>query len=313
MNFIVNSTLSESSEKKHNSYLNNWVKLTPIKDVLYIVLFPAHSLTLLENYLKQKDIENPMMKCKAYSKTNIHSYLSAVLALFKHAPQYISEIPDIFIYHRIWIGIVNDNQVDIVKRREQNRPTDLQLMREGSKLTLQEIINKRDETGINIIHKLLLAMYTLIPPVRVDYYATQIIKEHETPVTENYIVLKNGEAELVIGNYKTSKKHGRIVHSKLPDELYRIIIQSLQEYPREYLFERGGNPFTRNGFSKWSSSVLTKLFGVDLTLTLVRHIYLTYQDLSKMTVEQRKQLGSAMGHSIGLQATYQWGIQTDRE
>ena len=311
MDFIVNSSLSESSEKKHNSYLNNWVKLTPTKNVLYIVLFPAHSLTLLENYLKQKDIDNPLQKCKAYSKTNIHSYLSSVLALFKHAPQHISDIPDIFIYHRIWIGIVNDNQSDIITRREQNKPTELQLMREGSKLTLQDIINKRDEDGINIIHKLLLAMYTLIPPVRVDYYATQFIKENEIPDTENYIILKNGEAELVIGNYKTSKKWGKIVHSKLPDTLYKIIIQSLEEYPREYLFERNGNPFTRNGFSKWSSSVLNKLFGVDLTLTIVRHIYLTHQDLSKMTVQQRKQLGAAMGHSIELQATYQWGIQTN--
>ena len=58
IDYIKNSSLSESSEKKHNTYLNKWVELTPTKSIQYIVLFPAHSLTLLEKYLKQKDYSN---------------------------------------------------------------------------------------------------------------------------------------------------------------------------------------------------------------------------------------------------------------
>ena len=307
IDYIKNSSLSESSEKKHNIYLNKWVELIPTKSILYIVLFPAHSLTLLQKYLKQKDIENPMDKKQSYSKTNMHSYISAVVAIFKYAPEYIKDIPQIFVYHRIWLGIVTDNQKDIVDRREQNKPTELQELRGGSKLKLQDLLKKRDEEGLDIMSKLLLSMYTMIPPVRLDYYATQIVKKGETPKTENYIVLGDGFAELVIGKYKTARKHGDIIHPRLPDELYRIIIQSLTEFPREYLLQTNGKPYSSNvGFSKWSSSVLTKLFGVELNLTMVRHIYISSKDLGKMTVQERKELGKQMGHTIEVQAMYEW-------
>ncbi len=307
IDYIKESSLSVSSEKKHNIYLNKWVDLTPTKTILYIVLFPAHSLSLLDNYLKQKDAENPMNKKQSYSKTNRHSYTSAIVALFRHAPNYVKDIPQMFVYHRIWLGIVNDNQKDIIDRREQNKPTELQELRGGSKLKLQDLINKRDEEGLDIMSKLLLGIYTYIPPVRLDYYNTHIIKNGETPETDNYIILGDGHAELVIGKYKTSRKHGNIIHPKLPDELYRIIVQSLMEFPRKYLFETNGKPYSSNvGFSKWSSSVLTKLFGVELNLTMIRHIYISSLDLSKMTVKERKKLGKQMGHTIEVQAGYEW-------
>jgi hypothetical protein len=306
IHYITNSSLTESSEKKHNTFLNKWVDLTPTKNVLYIILFPAHSLLLLKNYLKQKDIDSPMEKNKSYSKTNLHSYISAILAVFKHAPDYVKDIPEMFIYHKIWLSILSDNEKDILIRRWQNKPTQLQEAREGHKLTLQDLTNKRDQDNIDILSKLLLAMYTYIPPVRADYYATQIIKEGEVPESDNYIILKNDEAELVIRKYKTSRKHGEIRHPKLPDELYRIIKHSLEVYPRKYLFEQKGKPFTSNGFCKWSSSTLERLFDVELTLTMIRHIYISSLDLSKMTVEEKKNIGKLMGHTIGVQAEYEW-------
>jgi hypothetical protein len=304
--YISNSTLSESSEKKHNSFINKWVELTPTKNVLYVILFPVHSLLLLKNHLKQKDIDSPMLKNKSYSKTNLHSYISAILAIFKHSPTYVNDIPEIFIYYKLWINILADNEKDILIRRRQNKPTLLQEARQGHKLTLDDLITKCNSDDIDIINKLLLAIYTFIPPVRVDYYATQIINDGEIPQSNNYIILKNGEAELVIRNYKTSRKHGEIRHPKLPNDLYNIIVQSLEKYPRKYLFEKNGKPFTPNGFCKWSSSTLTKLFNVELTLTMIRHIYINSLDLSKMTVEQKINIGKLMGHTIGVQAEYEW-------
>ena len=305
--YISNSSLSPSSEKKHNSFLNKWVELTPTKSVLYIILFPAHSLLLLTQYLKQRDIDIPYNKSKAYSSTNMHSYLSAVLALFKHATQYVNDIPQSFVYYRIWIGIVNDNQKGIIERRNNNKPTKLQELRGGSKLTLQDIVNKRDENNLDIMHKLLLAMYTMIPPVRCDYYSMNIVNKNQTPNTDNYIILKDGEAELVIKEYKTSRKHGDIVHSKLPDELYRIIINSLETVPRDYLFVNSRNkPFSRTDFSNWASKTLYKIFGVELTLTMIRHIYISHKELHKMTLGERKELGEKMGHTVEIQTGYEW-------
>jgi len=304
--YIKNSSLTDSSEKKHNTFINKWIELTPTNNLLYVILFPAHSLALLESYLKQKDTDSPMEKNKSYSKTNLHSYISAVLAVFKHSPQYVNDIPEMFVYHRIWLGILSDNEKDILIRRWQNKPTQLQEARGGHKLTLHNLVNKRDNNDIDIINRLLLAIYTIIPPVRADYYATHIIKDGEIPETDNYIILKNKYAELVIRKYKTSRKHGEIRHPRLPDELYNLIVKSLEKYPRKYLFEKNGKPYTPNGFCKWSSTTLEKLFNVEITLTMIRHIYISSLDLSKMTVEEKKNIGKLMGHTIGIQAEYEW-------
>ena len=60
--YIKNSSLTDSSEKKHNTFINKWIELTPTNNLLYVILFPAHSLALLESYLKQKDTDSPMKK-----------------------------------------------------------------------------------------------------------------------------------------------------------------------------------------------------------------------------------------------------------
>lgn len=304
--YIKNSTLSLSSEKKHNTFLNKWVELTPTKNILYVILFPAHSLSLLKKYLKQKDFDSPMEKNKAYSKANIHSYISSVLAIFKHATNYVNDIPQMIKYHKLWFEILSDNEKDIIIRRGQNKPTLLQELREGHKLTLNNLLDKYNQPDIDIMSKLLLAMYILIPPVRSDYYSTHIIKEGEIPETDNYIILKNGYAELVIRKYKTSKKHGEIRHPVLPNELYNLILKSLEMIPRKYLFEKNNKPFTPNGFCKWTTSTLKQLFGVELTLTMIRHIYISSLDLANMTVEEKKNIGKLMGHTIGVQAEYEW-------
>jgi hypothetical protein len=39
---------------------------------------------------------------------------------------------------------------------------------------------------------------------------------------------------------------------------------------------------------------------------MIRHIYISSLDLSKMTVEEKKNIGKLMGHTIGVQAEYEW-------
>jgi hypothetical protein len=90
------------------------------------------------------------------------------------------------------------------------------------------------------------------------------------------------------------------------DSLYKIIIESLDKYPRKYLFEYRGVKMSNNRFCKWSSSVLTRLFGVELNLTIVRQIYISSKDVASMTVQERKELGKQMGHTMEIQAMYEW-------
>jgi len=126
------------------------------------------------------------------------------------------------------------------------------------------------------------------------------------------IFIDGGNSRLVIADFKTSKVYGQILHEKLPKELHDEIIISLQKQPREFLFVNARNePFTRDTFSKWSSRVLEKLFGVIMTLTIIRHLYISSLDFNKMTTKELDKIGKQMGHSLNMQSQYRWNNTND--
>jgi hypothetical protein len=108
----------------------------------------------------------------------------------------------------------------------------------------------------------------------------------------NYlVVMKNSAGEftghIMLNQYKTSKKYGpqRI-------ELHAIFIQallaSLENDPREYLFPMQVNkkvprntPYTDDGFGQMPTKTFKRLFGKPLTLSGVRHSFITHLHCSK--------------------------------
>ncbi len=65
-----------------------------------------------------------------------------------------------------------------------------------------------------------------------------------------------------------------------------------------------GIPITAMNFSKWCCSVLKKLFGRPLTLTLLRHSYLNETDWNKLTIAAREDLAANMCHSTEMQDAF---------
>jgi hypothetical protein len=209
MNYFHNTTLAVSSVKLFNTRINKWLDLLPIKDVQYIIMFPAHALHILYAHLKQTDINNPLNKKKAFNSTNIHSYISAINAVIKHSSYLLNNIPQLHTYYKLWIDICEHNSKYIVKKRYDNVPTDMQIIKGAYNITYQDIVNKRHSTD-NLMDTILLAIYTDIYPVRADYYALGIIKEGEHPFSDNYIILKDNTAELILTKFKTAKRYKKI-------------------------------------------------------------------------------------------------------
>ena len=100
-------------------------------------------------------------------------------------------------------------------------------------ISIMRNINMSDYKSTMI--KLLLAMYTLNPPLRNDYYNVKINDGNNS----NYIDLKNK----ILNVYCTkSKKYQKVL---LCDELIDIINESLIVLPRNYLFtKKNGDNFS---------------------------------------------------------------------
>lgn len=303
MNFFENTSLSNTSIKLYNTKLNEWISFMPtiFQSLGCIIMFPEMAMKVLETNLKSN------------TNTNRHIYIVAIMSFIKHKKDsftYLSQEEYSTIRVK-WININNENEAPIIQRRLENKPTDRQQQKGGSVITFEEIVEKRDSLPIGSTERLLLAMYTMIPPTRGDYFATQIIKGDEVPTQKNYIrIITPDRMECIITDFKTSKTY-KSIHNFLPSELVNEINASLTKTPRGYLFTNSkGEPFTRSHYTIWAGRLLTRLFATDFTLVFFRHAFVTDYIgrciKPETTDAEIKEISDRMGHSPEMFRGYKW-------
>lgn len=273
------------------------------QDILHILLYPHESIT----YLTQ--LTNT-------SNTTIHSYYVAIKSYLHHT-KYLSILINsntLQTLHETWNKLLSDIQIPMIHRRLQQKPTELQEKKGGTKLTFEDIVKKRDELEKGSISKLLLAFYTYLPPVRADYGSVEIVHAEDETSSPNYIrILDESHAVCILTEFKTAKRYKKIENT-LPEPLLQQLQASLLKQPRTHLFvNQNDKPFTRNAFTVWTKRILSKLFNTQLTLVIVRHLFLSSLDYDSLSVEELVDLGNKMGHSIQMQRGYVWKDGSDDE
>lgn len=153
-------------------------------------------------------------------------------------------------------------------------------------ISIMRNINMTDYKSTMI--KLLLAMYTINPPLRNDYYNVKINDGNSS----NYIDLKNK----ILNVYCTkSKKYQKVL---LCDELIDIINESLIVLPRDYLFtKKNGDNFSSSASLSVSLLNLLKEFMNDkhFSFNTFRHAYVEWS--LKQDVKTRINAADNMMHS----------------
>ena len=153
-------------------------------------------------------------------------------------------------------------------------------------ISIMRNINMTDYKSTMI--KLLLAMYTINPPLRNDYYNVKINDGNSS----NYIDLKNK----ILNVYcLKSKKYQKVL---LSDELIDIINESLIVLPRKYLFtKKNGDNFSSSASLSVSLLNLLKEFMNDkhFSFNTFRHAYAEWS--LKQDVKTRLNAANNMMHS----------------
>lgn len=200
-----------------------------------------------------------------------------------------------------WVKEFTEMDKQVADRYKENAPTKKQL--EGF-VAYPDILKKRDSLEDGTDEKLLLSLYTYIPPLRADFGRVAIYEEsvsEKERKEENYIY---DNSQLVLRRYKTAKSYKE--YSKdLPKELIKQIKDSLKKHPRKFLFTmRDGEPMLKNTYTKWCNRVLARLFGRPLTVSLIRHSYINTLDFNKLTIKEKEEIAADMTHSAGMQDKY---------
>jgi hypothetical protein len=305
MNYFEDTHFAHATINLYNMKIKKWIEYMPDdkKSIIHIALNKKDSVEILTSAL-----EKP-------TNANLHGYYSSIIAFIEyntHLPKLFDKkfLDDLF---QDWVKLRKENETTIVQRRLDNKPSEMQSAKGGVKITFDDIVKKRDSLKYGSLERLLLGFYTYLPPVRADYFTTEIVTFRQKPKEQNYIRLITPTlAKCVLRDFKTKTKYERI-ENDIPSELNDELRYSLKEKPRDYLFvNASGEPFTRNAFSVWSKRVLSKLFNTQMTLVIIRHLFISTIDFNKMSDTQLTELGNKMGHSISTQRTYRW-IKDDED
>lgn len=292
MNYFPTAPLAESSKAKFNRAIRRWLDIIGNRATLMtIVNNPRVAMNYLEN---TEAIKN--------TPENHHGFISAIVAYVQHELMTHKNHKGMMM---TWKQLQAQNQKPINARHHTGEPTE----RQKAKVVDWETVCKvRDELPLSST-KILLAMYSYVPPQRGgDFYDCKVFEKDPKTTEGNYLVLEPGKECLVMNDYKTEKVYGQ---NRIP--LVEPLVKLLREYwskyknPYDALFVKSEKeePYTRSMFSAWAIRRLTEAFGKPMTLTVIRHAFITSQDFNG-PVKELKATASAMGHSMGLQQAYRW-------
>lgn len=248
----------------------------------------------------------PELEKQGWSNHRLCGVINAPLSVFKRSPQ----LRETFAAaHKTWQDRRQQAQKLIDEHYDKSEGSE-----KFSKCAIpwSDLINGRDKLPKGNRDRLLICMYTMIPPSRADYGAVKVFRrppgDNEVGEHENYLVL-GGPTESYVGlrRYKTDSTYGEN-KIPLPKELAGEIEASLKECPREWLFTgKDGGPFAcNNSFTKHASRVLERVYKKPgLSLTILRRMYVSKQEdpLHEKSWSERKQIAKAMGHSPMCQAS----------
>jgi len=228
------------------------------------------------------------------------SYISAILAVFKHTPDMKkTHQTDYYEWYQGFKGV--HQQID--HRYKLNEPTEKQ---KDAFVSFEDIIKKRNQLPKGGKERLLLSLYTYLPPLRSDFNEVFIYSkapEGDKYTHSNYVKLFHTPS-LVLNEYKTVRKNDSF-EKEIPADLYHEIQDSLKKEPREWLFmDRNNKPYKENSYNRWVNRTLKKLFQKALTISLIRHSYINSLDFNKLTVLEKETIAKDMAHTVTTQDRY---------
>ena len=157
---------------------------------------------------------------------------------------------------------------------------------------VQNIFKKRAIGDISVIMDYLLVGFlggVLMPPRRSLDYALLKWRDYDKK-TDNYYSRGN----LYFNRYKTSDTYGLTVVD-VPKDLNTVLKKWLKINPSAYvLMSSNGNPLSSSQITR----SLNRIFGKQVSVNMLRHIFLTnyYENMPKLTAMHN--IASKMGHNL---------------
>jgi hypothetical protein len=287
--------ISQSTVENYRIRLNRMASLTG-KGIDEMLMDPQGTFKVIKKHYSELQSQRAM--------------LGSFLALFKHIRNQNKDKKLTKKQKKIrqkWLDAFNAVDAVAIQKYMNNEPSQRQA---DSYMSLQEIVEKRDGLARDSQEFLILSMYTEIPTLRADFGNMRILSREPQGAEAsngNYIVLKKAYARMVLNEFK-SKCPKMLQYNKiLPRRLEEVIRSSLQARPRSHLVvsPRTGKPFASDhSYIVYVNNMFERVLGKRVTISLLRHIYITAKHTPNMTTGEKLNLSRSMLHSMQTADTY---------
>ena len=246
-------------------------------------------------YLNYKFIQK--LKDDYKNETTFKTYLIPIVKLLSYTDS--AKYNKLYRYYASYM-INSNNKYE--KERNDNYISEEnknKIITDFSNETLLNNVEKLDD----INDKLIYALYTFIPPRRLEYSNLYIInKSQKMNNKDNYLVIyRNNPVKFIFQSYKTNRTFGKQEYD-IEDKLGKII--------KKYIYKnklKSGDKFLQYNekyLSEVIGKVFNKIYGEKINLNYIRKSYATYINDMKISNNQKELLAEQMGHSLSQSMKY---------
>jgi hypothetical protein len=271
------STIKDSTRKL---YIHNLTKLN------------GNKLPTDTKFLKK--VDEIMESINGRPKNTARSYLIAVVSALKKpedAKLYSKYYPHLEAINKELKSNTtkSEKQVDNWLSQDLIKQKQTEYMKYLPKKSKKELTETEYD---NLLHLLILSLYTLIPPRRILDYIGMMITDDDKANTYNKSIF-------TFRNYKTAGTYKTQIEV-VPKELNDIIKVYLKYKPKNdyFLSFYDGKPMNH---SNQITRILNKIFSEDgkkISVNMLRNIFLT--DKFSPAIKEMEQIASQMGTSVGM-------------
>ena len=160
---------------------------------------------------------------------------------------------------------------------------------------------------------LIICLYTLMPPERLDYSPMRFVGEMPDDKTTNYCVLLPEKATFVLNAYKTAwrMEKGVLTHRPAVYDAPPLMFAVLEEWRKlnksEWLIVKKNSatePMSSHELGQTIQRLLQRETKTPATLNIIRHSYITHLREGEMPLLEKKRIAERMGHSLSTAEKY---------
>ena len=149
---------------------------------------------------------------------------------------------------------------------------------------------------------LILALYTMMPPVRLDYGDMTVIDYEPDEPVGNYLVLDK-KPYFYFSDYKTFKVYG-VIRIKICYDLFKVIKEWLPYTNQHLLIDRSGGPLGPVALGQLLIATFLKHSGRKIGVSILRHSYISYVRAKELPIKYSDALAHQMMHSPKMSMIY---------